>query len=105
MCLILGVTEKEMQERINNNIKTLIDSKLYQLKLKEKGSKGTGKSPLIKDSGDGMTPAGLIEGWVVSEEMTLEKIFKNPSDSAVLKMLQSDFFLDLTENTFKHSKL
>jgi hypothetical protein len=54
--------------------------------------------------GDGMTPAGLIEGWIVTEEMSLEKLNRETSKSVLLKMLKSDFFLDLTENTFKYAK-
>lgn len=79
-------------------------------KTVKKGPKGqngqTGKPGQQDSTQDGMSPAGLIEGWSVSEEMNLEKLHKSSSHSTTLRMLRCDFFLDTTEATFKyHDKL
>jgi hypothetical protein len=76
----------------------------------KKGSKEqngqNGQTGQQESTQDGMSPAGLIEGWSVSEEMNLEKLNKSSSHSTTLRMLRCDFFLDTTEATFKyHDKL
>ena len=45
-----------------------------------------------------------INNIIFDVEMHLENLNKNPSESITLKMLKSDFLLDLTENAFKHQK-
>mmetsp|Transcript_4046 Transcript_4046/g.4168 ORF Transcript_4046/g.4168 Transcript_4046/m.4168 type:complete len:638 (+) Transcript_4046:100-2013(+) len=95
---LLKITESEMVEIVNTSVEKMTSDKAY-LKIKEQSLKKT-----KNEKGDGMTPAGLIEGWIVTEEMALEKLNRETSKSVLLKMLKSDFFLDLTENTFKYAK-
>ena len=102
ICKIFDKTEKELLNNAKNDVKLLICSKQYSDKIKYKKTPPGEKEK--EKFGDGMGPGGLIEGWIVSEEMNLEKLNKNPSDSLTLKMLKSDFLLDITENAFKHQK-
>ena len=102
ICKIFDKTEKELLNNAKNDVKLLICSKQYSDKIKYKKTPPGEKEK--EKFGDGMGPGGLIEGWIVSEEMNLEKLNKNPLDSLTLKMLKSDFLLDITENAFKHQK-
>ena len=104
---LLDVTEGDLLKYSTANVSTLINSKLYINQLKTKNKKKIPALPGQKapdTEGDGMGPVGLIEGWVVTEEMTLEKLNKDISHSLVLKMLRSDLLVDLTEGIFKYEK-
>ena len=111
MCKIFDKTEKELLDSAKHDVKALAGSKLYIDKMKYKNQKNKTSSGTVQGSGsgsgqgsEGMSPGGLIEGWIVSEEMNLEQLNKKQTDSVVLKMLKSDFLLDLAENTLKHQK-
>ena len=107
ICKIFDKTENQMLDNAKNDIKLLINSKKYVDKIKYKKNiikSAPGGKINENNVSDGMGPGGLIEGWIVSEEMHLENLNRNPSESITLKMLKSDFLLDLTENAFKHQK-
>jgi hypothetical protein len=107
LCTLLDVTEGDLLEFSKSNVTSLINSKLYINQLKTKNKKKIVAPPgqkVPETDGDGMGPEGLIEGWVVTEEMALEKLNKNVSDSLVLKMLRSDLLIELTEGIFKYEK-
>lgn len=118
-----------MLELAKGDVKALIASKIYCNKVKyntdksKNKNKNTNNSSNSGNSGnslsgnngsnsnsggrgdtDGMGPGGLIEGWAISEEMLLETLNMTQDPSLALKMLRSDFILDLTENVFKHQK-
>jgi hypothetical protein len=104
---LLDVTEGDLLEFSNSNVSSLISSKLYMNQLKTKNKKNIPVPPgqkVPEADEDGMGPEGLIEGWVVTEEMALEKLNKNVSNSLVLKMLRSDLLIELTEGIFKYKK-
>lgn len=115
LCTLLDISESQLLENLKSNLDLLVDSKQFITKTKnsksvknaKKGPKGQNGHNGQQDSiQDGMSPAGLIEGWSVSEEMNLEKLNKSLSHSTTLRMLRCDFFLDTTEATFKyHEKL
>lgn len=118
LCTLLDITETQLLKNSKLNLDTLVNSKQFITKMKnrensknvKKGPKGqngqNGQTGQQDTTQDGMSPAGLIEGWSVSEEMNLEKLNKSPSHSTTLRMLRCDFFLDTTEATFKyHDKL
>ena len=104
MSKIFDKTEQEFLDSAKSDVKALAGSKIYIEKLKYKNTKIKKTGPGSGQGSEGMSPGGLIEGWVVSEEMNLEQLNKKQADSIVLKMLKSDFLLDLTENTIKHQK-
>ena len=107
ICTLLNITEGDLLGFSNSNVTSLINSKLYINQLKTKNKKKILAPPgqkVPETDGDGMGPEGLIEGWVVTEEMALEKLNKNASSSLVLKMLRSDFIIELTEGIFKYEK-
>jgi hypothetical protein len=111
LCTLLDISETQLLENSNSNLDLLISSKQFITKIKnrknvKKGPKGqsgqNGQTGQQDTTQDGMSPAGLIEGWSVSEEMNLEKLNKSPSHSTTLRMLRCDFFLDTTEATFRY---
>jgi DNA-binding Xre family transcriptional regulator len=107
LCTLLDVTEGDLLEFSKSNVTSLINSKLYMNQLKTKNKKMIVAPPgqkVPETDVDGLGPEGLIEGWVVTEEMALEKLNKNASDSLVLKMLRSDLLIKLTEGIFKYEK-
>jgi hypothetical protein len=107
LCTLLDVTEGDLLEFSKSNVTSLINSKLYMNQLKTKNKKKIVAPPgqkVPETDVDGLGPEGLIEGWVVTEEMALEKLNKNASDSLVLKMLRSDLLIQLTEGIFKYEK-
>ena len=107
ICKIFDKTENQMLDNAKNDMKLLINSKKYidRTRYKKNVIKAApGGKINDNNTSDGMGPGGLIEGWIVSEEMHLENLNKDPLKSITLKMLKSDFLLDLTENAFKHQK-
>ena len=112
LCRILDTSESQLLENSKSNLALLVSSKQFTTKVKsrikngktgQKGQKGQNGQDATQD---GMSPAGLLEGWSVSEEMNLEKLNKSPSHSSILRMLRCDYLLETTEATFKyHDKL
>ena len=102
MCALLGVTEEQLHDMSKQNASQLLTSKVY-LTNRNKSKGGKSKKDL-EAVGDRMGPGGLIEGWVVTEEMKLETLNRDPKASCDLMMLKSDFLVDLAETLFKHQK-
>lgn len=103
LCALLGSTEEELLSTAKQNATQLLTSTVYLAKDGNKFKIGKSRKD-IEALGDRMGPGGLIEGWVVTEEMKLEALNKDPKASCDLMMLKSDFILDLAETLFKHQK-
>ena len=101
----LGISEECLLNMSKQNASELLGSKMFAAKDAKKLKSGRGKKDAeTAAGGDAMGPGGLIEGWVVTEEMKLETLNKDPKASCDLMMLKSDFLLDFAESLFKHQK-
>ena len=102
LCAYLGVTEEQLLNMSKHNASQLLVSKVYLTNANK--SKGGKSKKDVEAAGERMGPGGLIEGWVVTEEMKLETLNRDPKVSCDLMMLKSDFLVDFAETLFKHQK-